>query len=127
MNKKFEKIWELALPYLKQGKRKNFVIHTQGVVKAMELLLKKEKTDKNILIPAAILHDVGWSKVGLKLQLSDKQNEKIKALKLHLKHSIPITKKILTQTHYSQKEIEKIIDIILAHKFKNSRQFEKNY
>jgi hypothetical protein len=43
MKKIFEKIWKLALPYLKKGRRKNFVIHTQGVIKAMELLLKKEK------------------------------------------------------------------------------------
>ena len=59
MKKIFEKIWKLALPYLKKGRRKNFVIHTQGVIKAMELLLKKEKEDKDTLIPAAILHDTG--------------------------------------------------------------------
>jgi len=30
MEKTFEKIWKLAVPYLKKGKIKNFVLHTKG-------------------------------------------------------------------------------------------------
>ena len=75
MENSFKKIWRLTLPYLKKGRRKDFIIHTKGVVKVLEMLLKKEKGDRNILIPAAILHDVGWAMVPLNLQKSNNKNK----------------------------------------------------
>ncbi len=125
MKEIFEKIWKLALPYLKKGKRKDFVVHTKGVIKAMELLLKQEKGDENILIPAAILHDVGWSKVPLNLQMSNDKAGKIKALELHLKYAPLIIKEVLIKCEYNENQIKKIIDIVLAHKFKNPRRLDK--
>jgi len=125
MNKKYKKIWQLSLPYLKQGKMKNFVLHTEGVVKAMELLLKKEKGDSNILIPAAILHDIGWAKVPLKLQKSHKQSEKTQAMRLHLEYAPAIIKKVPEDLNYNSKFIERIAEIVLAHKFHQPRQLDK--
>lgn len=125
MDKKFEKIWKLAVPYLKKGKRKDFVLHTQGVIKAMELLLKREKGDKGILIPAAILHDLGWSNVPLSLQKSNGKTEKIRALELHLKYAPKIIELVLIQCGYKKDQIKKIAGIVLAHKSKNPRQSDK--
>jgi len=125
MKGRFEKIWKLTVPYLRRGRRKDFVLHTKGVIKAMELLLKQEKGDKNILIPAAILHDVGWSKVPLNLQMSNIETEKMKALKLHLKYAPPIIEEILIKCGYNKNQIKKIIGIVLAHKFKNPRRLDK--
>ena len=70
MKEKYNNIWELAKPYLEKGVKKDFILHTTCVVKAMELLLEHEKGDESLLIPAAILHDVGWSKVPQDLQKS---------------------------------------------------------
>lgn len=89
MKEKFVKIWELAVPFLKKGKRKDFVLHSKGVVKAMELLLKQEKGDEDILIPAAILHDTGWSKVPLGLQKTSDKAKIKKGMWLHLKYAAP--------------------------------------
>jgi len=125
MNKKFQKIWRLALPYLKKGKRKNFVIHTEEVVKAMELILAKEKGDKNILIPAAILHDVGWSKVPIRLQRSSNKNQQKKALQLHLEYAPKIINKILVKLKYSPSQIKTIIEIVMAHKFSSPHRQDK--
>lgn len=124
MNEKFEKIWKLAIPYLKKGKRKDFVLHTKGVVKAMKLLLEQNENE-NILIPAAILHDVGWSKVPVKLQKTNNKAKVEEAMRLHLKYSSPIIDKILTKVGYNKKQIQKIIDIVLSHKFKNPRNLDK--
>jgi len=123
--KKFQKIWKLAIPYLKKGKRKNFLLHTKGVVRAMKLLLKKEKGDPNILIPAAILHDVGWAKVPQDLQKSNEKRKVEKAMKLHLKYAVPIIKEILNKVGYSKKQIEQVIEIVLAHKYHNPRRLDK--
>lgn len=68
MDLRYQKIWNLALPYLEKGKMKNFVVHTKGVVKSMKMILAEEKADKDILIASAILHDVGWAYVPAKFQ-----------------------------------------------------------
>ncbi len=124
-NKKYNKIWKLAKPYLEKGKMKNFVLHTKGVVKAMELLLQKENGDIDILIPAAILHDVGWAKVPATLQKSNNKKKQIQAQKLHIKYAPKIVKKILSKTKYNEKQIKTIIEIIVAHKFKNPIKLDK--
>lgn len=126
MNKKYQKIWELALTYLKSGCRKDFVLHTEGVVKATEMIIKLSgKGDESLLIPAAILHDVGWSKVSKILQLSNDKKEKIKALKLHIKYAPEIINEILCQEGYEEDKIKKIIEIVKAHKFKNPKEINK--
>ena len=89
------------------------------------MLLEKEKGEKDLLLPAAILHDVGWAKVPLEIQ-KDKRGVMVKkALELHLKYNPPITKKILNSLGYDKSKIEKIIEIILAHKFQNPRDLNK--
>jgi hypothetical protein len=130
MNKKYQKIWELTKPQLRKGKIKDFVLHTEGVVKATEMILEKEKGDAEILIPSAILHDVGWAKVPVELQnVKDrkKENKKIirKALELHIEFAPEIINKILTKLGYDKKIIRKIIDVVKDHKFKNPRDLNK--
>jgi len=125
MKNRFKKIWSLSLPYLRKGKRKDFVLHTKGVVKAMKLLLKKENGDFAILIPAAIMHDTGWSKVPLSLQKTNNKNKVKKAMKLHLKYSSSIIKDILTKLGYDEKQIKEIISVVLSHKFQNPKNLNK--
>ncbi len=125
MINKYKRIWQLALPYLNSGLKKDFAIHTQGVIRATQLILKKEDADADLQILSAILHDVGWSKVPKQLQLSDNEDDKIKALKLHLEYARPIIVKILKQEGYKKDKINKIIEIILSHKFKNPKDRNK--
>lgn len=126
MKVKYQKIWKLALPYLKSGRRKNFVLHTEGVVKATEMIIKLSgQGDENLLVPAAILHDAGWFKVPKNLQLSNDKKEKIKALKLHIKYAPEIIHKVLSQVDYENRKIKKIIGIVKSHKFKNPKDINK--
>ncbi len=125
MGKSFERVWKLALPYLKQGKAKDYLIHTRGVVKAMELLLEHEKGDEKTLIPAAILHDIGWSKVPLKLQKSNNESERIEALKLHIKLAPPIVEEVLNEAGYKKDRIEKIVAVVVAHQFQKPKDLDK--
>jgi HD superfamily phosphodiesterase len=125
MEDKFKKIWELAIPYLKSGKRKDFVLHTEGVIKAMQLLLEREKGEEEILIPAAILHDVGWSRVPLELQKSDDKEKKTEGLRLHLEYAAPIIKEILKKCGFEPNKIKKVIEIVLSHKFQEPKELDK--
>lgn len=125
MKESFKKIWKLAIPYLRKGRRKDFVLHTKGVIKGMELLLKRERGDEDILIPAAILHDTGWSKVPIDLQKTNDKTKVKRAMKLHLKYSIPIIREVLTKIGRNKKQIQKITDLVLSHKFKNPKRLDK--
>jgi len=121
MKHKYNKIWKLALEYLKQGVNKDFVIHTEGVIRAMKLILKKEKGNLDVLIPAAILHDVGWAKVPKKYQCTKNKEYKLRGMKLHIEFAPEIIKMILKSLSYKTTRINEIIDIVQAHKFKNPR------
>lgn len=121
----YRKIWILALPYLKKGVRKDFVLHTKMVVKGMKLLLKKERGDKNILIPAAILHDTGWAHVPVYLQKAKDGMRTRKAMELHMRCSVPIIENILSVVHFNHTKIKRVTDIVLAHKYKNPRRLDK--
>jgi HD superfamily phosphodiesterase len=125
MQEKYQEIWSLALPYLKKGVRKDFVIHTKGVVRAMGYLLEKEKGDEDVLLPAAILHDVGWAKVPKELQKSNNDDDQYQALKLHIKYAPEIIKEILTKLNFKQERIKEIIEIVIAHKFQDPEDFNK--
>jgi len=118
-------VWKLSLPYLKQGRRKDFVIHTKGVIKAAKLLMKKEAGNKQLVVLAAILHDTGWSKIPIEKQLSNKPEDKLLALHLHIKTALPIAKEILTKCKLSRTDIKQICAMIFAHKFQNPRDINK--
>lgn len=123
--KKYQKIWNLANDYLNKGINKDFVLHTEGVVKAMNLILKKEKGNPDILIPAAILHDVGWADVPKKYQQNTNKKKKLKGMELHIAYAPRIIRVILKSLDYQTSEINKIISIVIKHKFCKPRRFDK--
>ena len=63
MEEIYEKIWELSLPY--QNFR-NDEDHAFIVYEFALKLCNKLNGDKTIALPAALLHDIGWSKVSKK-------------------------------------------------------------
>lgn len=124
MDKLYEKIWQLALPHFKKGRERD-IKHTEGVVKAMKLLLKKEGGQEDLLIPAAILHDIGWSKVPLELKEATDDEGRKKALQLHIEYAAPIIREILGQLGYDGAKIKEIIDIVQSHKFQDPKEINK--
>jgi HD superfamily phosphodiesterase len=118
-------IWNYALPYLKQAKQKDCVLHTKGVIKALEMILKKEKADKDILMASAILHDTGWSRVNSEYRRNKSQNQINKELRMHIKMALPISKEILKLAGFSGLKIKAVNDIIKVHKFSNPRRLDK--
>jgi hypothetical protein len=125
MKKDYENIWNLALPYLKRGVMKDFVLHTKGVVKSMEMLLEKEHGEESTLVPAAILHDVGWSAVPESIQKSKDDSDRKKALRLHIEYAAPIIREVLGTLGWDNVRIERVVDIVTAHKFQDPTDPEK--
>ena len=124
-NDKYQKIWEKAEPLLLKAKKKDFLLHSKMVERAMKEIIAGEGGNPDILIPAAILHDVGWSEVSTELQYANDEENKTKALVEHIKQALPLIRKILSELDYDEDKIDKIIDLIAAHKFTDPEEKDK--
>ena len=123
--KQYNDVWKQATEQLRKGINKDYVLHTKGVVKAMQMILQKESGNPDILIPAAMLHDVGWAKVPKKYQRTSNKKSKLIALKLHIKYAPDIIRTILTSLNYKIFQINEIIDVVVSHKFCKPRKLSK--
>ena len=65
-NDNYKRLWRLAQPYL--DTRENQV-HTRISVALALSLIEQEGGEPQVVIPAVILHDVGWERVPEDLQL----------------------------------------------------------
>ena len=109
----YRKMWELAKPYL--DTRENDT-HTQVSLEFAQQLLKKEGGDEDIVIPAIILHDVGWKKVPEELHLKafgPKADPEL--TRIHEVEGAKIAREIFEQLHYDQNKTQEILRIIEAH------------
>ena len=110
----YQKIFEGARPFL--CTRKNLT-HTKIAVRYATKLLKEEKVDEEVVIPAVLLHDVGWKALPEPLQLTafgpNRSNPKL--TRLHEREGTRIAKSILEKLHYPSPKIEEICQIINGH------------
>jgi len=127
MEETISKIWELALPY--QDKR-NDVGHTQIATDFAIRLLETEDGDRGVVIPAIILHDIGWSQLDdaeRKIIFSDeisKEDERRLRLK-HQDEGVRLARGILESINYDPKYVVEILEIISQHDTR-SGFFSKN-
>ena len=110
----FYEIWRRAKPYL--NTRKND-IHTEIAVRFAKRLLEIEGGDENVVMPAIILHDVGWIMVP-----EDEQHkgfgpeiQSLSVVKKHEREGVQIAEKILEAVHYDKEKVQEILDIIEGH------------
>jgi HD superfamily phosphodiesterase len=110
----YQKLFEKAKPFLRT--RKN-LIHTKIALSYTLKLLKSEKGDEGVVIPAIILHDVGWSVVPEHLHLTafgpNPSNPKL--ARVHEVEGAKIAWEILEKLHYPPKKAKEICQIIRGH------------
>ena len=110
----YQKIFERAKPFLRT--RKN-LIHTRIALRYALKLLKTVKADDEIVVPAILLHDVGWKAVPEDLQLTafGPNQSNSRAARLHEVEGAKMARKILEELHYPPEKIEGIFRIIRGH------------
>jgi len=110
----YQKIYEQAKPFLRT--RKN-LIHTKIALRYALTLLKSEKGDPKVVIPATLLHDVGWSAIPETLHLTafgpNPSNPKL--TKVHEREGAKIARSILERLHYPPEKVKEICRIVLGH------------
>ena len=110
----YKKIWNLARPYL--NTRRND-IHTEISVDMAFKLIDSEGGEEEIVLPAIILHDVGWIKIPENLHLKA-FGPNAKDPELNRRHEIEgvrIALKILQDVKYDQTKTAQILEIIEGH------------
>ena len=109
-----QKIFEKAKPFLRT--RKN-LIHTRIALRYALKLLEQEKGDPTVVIPAVLLHDVGWKAIPEKLHLTafgpNPSNPKL--ARVHELEGAKIAKGILEELHYYPVKTVEICRIIRGH------------
>ncbi len=110
----YQKIYEQAKPFLRT--RKN-LIHTKIALRYALTLLKSEKGEEEVVIPATLLHDVGWSVIPENLHLTafgpNPSNPKL--TKVHEREGAKIARSILERLHYPPEKVKEICRIVSGH------------
>jgi HD domain len=106
-------IFEQAKPYLDVM---NNELHTRTVIRFVLELLPATDGDRAIVVPAAILHDVGWSQVPYDIVKKARIPRGDKELvKIHEAKGAVIARRILEHLNYEAAHIEPVIAIIEGH------------
>jgi HD superfamily phosphodiesterase len=110
----YRRIFELAVPYLKT--RLNLP-HTYIVYQYAQLLMAAEGGSPKIVIPACILHDVGWSAIPEDQQIKayGPNMTDPEAKRKHEVEGASIARQILSQAGWNGSLAERIAEIIDGH------------
>ena len=110
----YRDLFDEALPFLET---RNNILHTYIVYQYALALLKKEDANSRIVLPASILHDVGWSAIPEKEQLQafGPNISKEELRRKHETEGVLIARKILTAQKFKEDHIKTITDIIDGH------------
>ena len=114
-NSDYDAIYRMAVPYL--DTRHNDIHISLSFDFARRLLSFYPKANEKIVLPAVILHDVGWKMVPEEKQLNafgpgakDKKTQRF-----HETEGVRIAEEILTLLNYDQKRTLEILSIIDGH------------
>ena len=110
----FSAVYELAKPYLET---RNNDIHMRTSYAFVNKLLETERGDRAVVLPAIILHDVGWKMVPEELHLRafgpheyDREINRI-----HEVEGARIAGEILSKVSYDTSLTDEIVEIISGH------------
>ena len=94
--------------------------HAETSLKYALKMVELEKGDEDIVIPAIILHDVGWSQLPEKRRMKvfdpgAREEERREVVYEHQIESIKLALKILREVNYPADLTDEILDIISQH------------
>jgi HD superfamily phosphodiesterase len=110
----YQTIFQLAKPYLNTRHNE---IHTELSVQYGYRLMEIEGGNECVLVPAIILHDVGWKKVPEALQLKafGPKASMPELIRVHEKEGVRIAGDILVKANYDTETTTRILEIIGGH------------
>lgn len=110
MDKRLEKVMDSARPFYENGDPSHDFSHIHRVIQTCLSLGEKEGANLDILLPAAVLHDV--------VNIPKDSDKRSKASELAAQKA----SKILSACDYDQSEIDHIYEVIVEHSFSLGRK-----
>jgi len=109
-------LWAQAVVFLEQG-RPGDLDHTRAVVANGRILLAKEGGNPRVVIPALILHDVGWGRVDFSdfINAPAEAKRDVESVHMHMRYGAQIASDILSNIRWDDEAIRKITSIIAVH------------
>lgn len=107
MKKIYEQMWEIAKTYYEKGREMD-LFHIPWITEHVDKMCEEENIDDSIIMPLAILHDIGYAVTG---PVHFEKNLK----KAHMIAGAKLAKEILEKLNYSKEKIEKICYFISIH------------
>lgn len=110
----FQEIYELAKPFLDT---RNNEIHMRVSRDFAVRLLEAEGGDPNVILPAIMLHDVGWKMIpeDLHLQAFGPHAKDMDTNRIHEVEGARIAREILEKVNYDRALIDEVAEIIIGH------------
>jgi HD superfamily phosphohydrolase YqeK len=110
----YKQIYQFAQPYLTT---RHNLVHTAISMQFAYQLLNMEGGQESIVIPAIILHDVGWKKVpqALHLKAFGPNATSPEINRIHETEGVKIANDILIKVDYDEQKIAEILEIIKGH------------
>jgi HD superfamily phosphodiesterase len=114
MNETLIRIFDLARPYLTTRCNEE---HTRIAYEFAVLLLREQGGNPDVVLPAIILHDVGWNSVPEELQLNafGPYQKDTELNRVHEREGARIAREILETVNYPFNRVEEIVAIVLGH------------
>jgi hypothetical protein len=111
----YEKIEEEARPYL--DTRSNEIHTSVCYAMAKQLLTHHPEADEGVVLPAILLHDVGWKMVPEEKHLGafGPRAKDMETRRIHEIEGARIARRILASLQYNEKKTEEIVGIIEGH------------
>ena len=119
---KFDSLWQTCSPYLERC-RPIDLVHTRiSTDFAWRLLREGIEGDEDIVIPAVMLHDIGYAMIDdkdvyKKTTFPDKANAlyDVRVKELHMTEGAKLAEKILKKLNYPSPLIPRIVEIVRTH------------
>jgi HD superfamily phosphodiesterase len=110
-------IWQLAKDTLRTRDNDAHCLYAYGIAKA--LLSQIPEAQENIVLPAILIHDIGWSTVDERENLEaiapDRDGSRYHLVVQHEKEGAKIAREILTEVGLPAADIDEICNIIDGH------------
>lgn len=108
-------LWEEAKPYLDVRNNDEHTIIAYGL--ARMLLDQIPEADESVVLPAILLHDVGWKRIPQELLLLaiGRKPTRLDLVRDHELHGVEIAREILERHRPDGVDIEAVLDIIDGH------------
>lgn len=111
MDKIYQDIWKLAKPYYLKGRPMD-VDHIAWMMKEVIRLCELDNLDISLLLPLAILHDVGYSAL---VDPKTANYYDVNTRKFHMEAGKDIAEEILNNVNYPEDKSKKICHYVSIH------------